>query len=99
MTEPQWVTDISLSIIPKDWAITLWPFCFYAPNLIDQECVRVHEHYHWKQALSWGVVPWYLVYIVLWPFYRHNIGAHPLEMPAYAKQHQCEQSNKEVESE
>ena len=31
--------------------------------------LQQHEYYHWRQAVQWGVVPWYLAYVILLPFY------------------------------
>jgi hypothetical protein len=68
-------------------AITLWPFILYRRGYQDDIPLRCHERYHWRQALRWGVVPWYLVYLVLKPFYlRKPPDQHPLEAPAYAQQ-------------
>ncbi len=74
-------------------AITLWPFIIYRRGIIDgRGCgnglpLRCHEWFHWRQALRWGVLPWYAAYLLLKPFY---LGArtplHPFEAPAYALQ-------------
>ena len=68
-------------------AITLWPFILYRKGHHDSLPLRCHEFYHWRQALRWGVLPWYLVYLLLLPFYiKKTSDQHPLEAPAYAKQ-------------
>ena len=68
-------------------AITLWPFILYRRGHRDNLPLRCHEHYHWREALRWGVLPWYLVYLLLLPFYfRKPSDQHPLEASAYAKQ-------------
>ena len=67
--------------------ITLWPFILYRQGHRDSIPLRCHEHYHWRQALRWGVVPWYLAYLLLKPLYlRKPADRHPLERSAYAKQ-------------
>ena len=77
--------------VPKLWgpvdAITLWSLIVYKRSRRESLPLRCHEHYHWRQALRWGALPWYLAYIVLKPFYRLKaVGRHPLETPAYAKE-------------
>ena len=68
-------------------AITLWPFILYRRGHRDNLPLRCHEHYHWREAFRWGVLPWYLVYLLLLPFYfRKPSDQHPLEASAYAKQ-------------
>ncbi len=69
--------------------ITLWPFIFYRRGKEGDIPLRCHEHYHWRHALRWGVLPWYLAYGVLKLFYLGQPPErHPLEAPAYAKQRQ-----------
>ena len=68
-------------------AVTLWPFIVYRRGYEQDLPLRCHEHYHWRQALRWGVLPWYVAYLVLKPFYLGpRTRLHPLEVPAYAKQ-------------
>ena len=68
-------------------AVTIWPFILYRKGHQDSLPLRCHEYYHWRQALRWYVLPWYLVYLALLPFYvRKPSDQHPLEAPAYAKQ-------------
>ena len=50
-------------------AITPWPFIVYRRGCEDSTRLRRHEYYHWRQAFQWGVVPWYLAYVILLPFY------------------------------
>ncbi len=70
-------------------AMTLWPFIIYRRGARDNLPLRCHEWFHWRHAQRWGVLPWYVTYLLLKPFY---LGArtplHPLEAPAYAKQQQ-----------
>ena len=68
-------------------AITLWPFILYRRGHRDNLPLRCHEHYHWREAFRWGVLPWYLIYLLLLPFYIGKPSdQHPLEASAYAKQ-------------
>ena len=62
-------------------AITLWPFILYK-NRAMKELYHEHEMYHWNQALKFGVIPWYIAYVVLLPFYGGG-RSHPLEREAY----------------
>ena len=70
---------------PASTAITLWPFIFYrSKEASENQPLKEHEYFHWKQALRWGVIPWYVVYLVLLPFYiRKPPTAHPMERQAY----------------
>ena len=68
-------------------AITLWPFIFYRKGFQDDIALRCHEFFHWRQAAHCGVIPWYLAYLLLLPFYlRQSADQHPLEAQAYAVQ-------------
>src|ERR687892_262172 len=68
-------------------AITLWPFILYRRGFQDDIALRCHEFFHWRQAFRWGVLPWYLLYLALVPFYfRRPADQPPLEAPAYAEQ-------------
>ena len=65
-------------------AMTLWPFIVYRRGFEHDLPLRCHEHSHWKQALRWGVLPWYMAYLMLKPFYLGSrTPRHPLEVPAY----------------
>ncbi|MBM3943194.1 MAG: hypothetical protein FJ316_09785 [SAR202 cluster bacterium] len=71
--------------------ITLWPFIFYRRGYEQNVPLRCHEHYHWRHALRWGVIPWYLAYLALRLFYLSQpADQHPLEAPAYAKQREVQ---------
>ena len=71
-------------------AITLWPFVLYLPAAYADSCTRVHEAYHWHDALKWGVVPWYATYLIIGIFYIGRPAAkHPLEAPAYRAARKC----------
>ena len=73
-------------------AITLWPFILYRQEHRSDIALRCHEHFHWRHALRWGVLPWYLWYLALIPFYfRKPSHKHPLEEPAYLLQWQIQE--------
>jgi hypothetical protein len=72
-------------------AITLWPVILYRADVYGNRCIQLHEHYHWRQALRWGVVPWYVAYLVLAVLWiGRPIDRHPLEREAYKLQRECE---------
>ena len=74
--------EITVPWLPKGvGAITLWPFIVYKTRAL-RDRYREHELFHWRQALRWGVVPWYIAYIALMPFYG-DPRAHPMEREAY----------------
>ena len=73
------------------YAITLWPFILYRRGFQNNVPLRCHEYFHWRQALRWGVIPWYLTYLLLQVYYiTRPPREHPLEAPAYAKQDEVE---------
>lgn len=65
-------------------AITLWPFVFYRRGVDRSKTLRAHERYHWDQALRWGVLPWYITYVLLLLVHRTGGRDHPMEREAYA---------------
>jgi hypothetical protein len=69
---------------PNILAITLFPFILYLKGY-RTKAIEAHEHYHWHQILRWFIVPWYLVYIILWlvKYRRLSPKQHPLEKEAY----------------
>lgn len=67
-------------------AITLWPFIFYRQGTQNDVALRCHEFFHWRQANHCLVIPWYLAYVLLLPFYFRQSPEHPLEAQAYALQ-------------
>ncbi len=81
--------EVTIPFMGPGRGLTLWPFCFYGPGGKDDKCLQVHEHYHWDQALRWGVIPWYVVYGLLALRWGTST-EHPLERPAYAAQAACE---------
>jgi len=74
-------------------AITLWPFIFYRGN--PSFSIVAHEHYHWYDIKRCWILPWYLVYLVLLPFYGSG-PEHPLEEKAYKKQKEVELNEKGI---
>jgi hypothetical protein len=68
-------------------AITLWPFIVYRRGFENDIALRCHEYFHWRQAFRWGVLPWYIAYLLLQiHYFRLPADQHPLEAPAYAEQ-------------
>jgi hypothetical protein len=81
--------EIAVSSLPFPGAhaVTLWPFIFIAREHRDDTALRCHEFYHWRQALRWGVLPWYAAYLILQIYYlRRDSREHPLEKGAYERQ-------------
>jgi len=66
-------------------AVTLWPFIFYEAHVENDLAIQAHERYHWKDQMKWLVVPWFITYIGLLPFYGGG-RKHPMEKAAYALQ-------------
>jgi len=66
-------------------AVTLWPFIIYEHHIRQDISVQEHERYHWRDQMKWFVVPWFIAYICLLPFYGGG-RKHPMEKPAYAIQ-------------
>ena len=85
MLSPVHLTPPFFPLPKRIHAITLWPFVFYRRGYQQSAALRVHEEYHWRDALRWGVLPWYLAYVVLALVYRTGGRRHPLEAPAYAE--------------
>ena len=75
--------------VPRLWgnvgAITLWPFIFYRKDQRGRPELRAHEEHHWQTALKYGVLPWYIAYLILLPLYGGG-SRHPLERAAYAEE-------------
>jgi hypothetical protein len=69
-------------------AVTIWPVIVYEEQVWEDECVLVHERYHWADQLRWLVLPWFLVYLTLRPFTGGGSG-HPLEREAYRREAAC----------
>lgn len=86
--------ELEVAWLPGIFAITLVPFILYRKGH-KTECIQRHEHYHWHQALRWGIIPWYLAYFALALI---NVGRpanqHPLEAAAYKIQWDCEAESK-----
>lgn len=64
-------------------AVTLWPFIFYGWWVRNDPAVQAHERYHWHDQKKWLVVPWFIAYLCLLPFYG-GARRHPMEKSAYA---------------
>ncbi len=79
-----------------EWAhaVTIWPFIFYERDVWDDECVQVHERYHWDEQLKWLIIPWFIAYGVLSLVYGGG-RRHPMELEAYRRQDSC-RANKET---
>lgn len=77
---------------PTVYAVTAWPFVFYAPHVWDDECVQAHERQHWNDQIRWLVVPWLIVYMLL--SLRYGGGRrHPFEKRAYEAQDRCNEQS------
>jgi len=78
-------------------AVTLWPFIFYEWGIKDDPAIQAHERYHWNDQKKWLVVPWFIAYICLLPFYGGS-RRHPMEKPAYELQDKINSYKKEEKS-
>ena len=63
-------------------AVTIWPFIFYEHQVRDDLSIQAHERYHLKHQLKWCVLPWFIDYVALLPFYG-GFRKHPFERSAY----------------
>ena len=63
-------------------AVTIWPFIIYEHQVRHDLSVQAHERYHWNEQKAWLVVPWFIAYICLLPFYGGG-RRHPMEKEAY----------------
>lgn len=79
-------------------AVVLWPFIVYGSQEIRRdECTQAHELFHWRQALRMGVIPFYLLYLVLGIFYiGRPASEHPLEREGYRIQRACEEERASI---
>ena len=59
-------------------AVTLWPFIIYEHQVRNDKAIQAHERYHWEDQLRWLVVPWFIIYVALLPFYG-GFRKHPFE--------------------
>lgn len=75
------------------YATTVWPLVFYEPHVWDDECVQQHEAKHWRDQITWLVVPWLIVYLLLSIKYGGGRSL-PFEKTAYEIQDRCNESNK-----
>lgn len=86
--EPIWIVTERVPF--GQMAMTLWPFILITPEANKDECIRKHEEFHWYHAKRWGVLAWYVAYLVLGLFYMGKpANEHPLEKPAYDAEAQC----------
>ena len=86
------VAKIPRPFPPNVYATTIWPFVFYEPQVWDDECVQQHERKHWIDQITWLLIPWLIVYLLL--SIRYGGGRrHPFEKRAYAIQDSCNESN------
>ena len=69
-------------------AVTVWPFIFYETDRWDDECLQIHERYHWVDQIRWLWVPWFIAYGILSLVYGGR-DRHPLEKEAYRRQRAC----------
>jgi len=84
-------------IVNKIWffpswiaAVTLYPYIFIKKEYKDDKCIRAHEEYHFNQIQKFGIIPWYLLYLVLLLVYIGKpTNRHPLEKKAYEIQYKC----------
>lgn len=86
--------EIRVSRIPRPfpaavYAVTVWPFIVYERQVWDDECVKVHERYHWVDQVRWLVLPWFVAYLTLRVVQRTGGRGHLLEKEAYARQDAC----------
>lgn len=64
-------------------AICVWPFIFYScEKAVVSDRLRRHEEYHWHHQLRWLVIPWFVIYGLMWLQYGYS--AHPWEKLARA---------------
>lgn len=86
--------ELEVNDLPWAKAVTLWPFIFYDKGA-KTPCIQLHEYYHWEQALRWGVLPWYMAYLLLQAVYFHRPpNEHPLEREAHRRQRACEEATR-----
>ena len=38
-------------------AVTVWPIIVYEPQVWDDNCLQLHERYHWIDQLRWLILP------------------------------------------
>jgi len=59
-------------IVNKIWlfpswvaAVTLYPYIIIKKEYEGDKCLRAHEEYHFNQIQKFGIIPWYLLYLIL----------------------------------
>ena len=93
-----WRVEVRVPKIPppfpnRVYATTVWPFVFYEPHVWDDKCVQQHEAKHWRDQITWLVIPWLIVYLLLSIKYSGG-RSHPFEKAAYEIQDRCNESYK-----
>lgn len=68
--------------LPWRWhSIAICPFIFYYYARDDvSPWLRRHEEYHWHHQLRWLVIPWFIIYGLMWLHYGYK--KHPWERAA-----------------
>jgi|TARA_R110000824_G_scaffold34854_3_gene110041 hypothetical protein len=66
-------------------AVAIWPFIFYEEHVRFDKAIQAHERYHLADQKRWLVIPWFITYVALLPFYG-GYRQHPLERRAYLVQ-------------
>jgi hypothetical protein len=61
-------------------AITLFPFVFWKGTELKDK-TKIHESIHIQQQLELLIIPFYIIYIILWISYGYKM--NPLEREAY----------------
>jgi len=75
-------------------AVTIWPFIFYEERVRFDKATQAHERYHLADQKRWLVIPWFIAYVALLPFYGGN-RQHPMERPAYLVSDYIRRKNKD----
>ncbi len=84
-------------IVNKIWlfpswvaAVTLYPYIIIKKEYEGDKCLRAHEEYHFNQIQKFGIIPWYLLYLILSIIcIGKPADKHPLEKRAYEIQYKC----------
>ncbi len=57
----------------RHYGMTIWPFIFYRATREDlSPWNREHEEFHWRHQLQWLVVPWFIIYGIMWLMYGND---------------------------
>ena len=60
-------------------ALLLWPFILYRWDSYADPGLVTHYIYHWEDAKRWGVVGWYVAYVVVGLVWLMLRRPHPME--------------------